>query len=89
MLIWNATFLTQTVFEELHIGAHFRDLLYVHHNEAFHLRVLLLIKPGVGERHVCDWLQRAEACKNSMGMEKVNESCGVSLVARLECEIYR
>ena len=41
-----------TVFQQLHVCAHFCNLLDIDHNKALDLRVLLLIEPAVCERHV-------------------------------------
>jgi hypothetical protein len=43
-----------TIFQQLYVCAHLCDLLDVHHDEALHLRILLLVKPTIRERHdVC------------------------------------
>lgn len=64
--------LLPTVFEELDVGAHLRNLLHVHHDEALHLGVLLLVKPTVCERHDCGWLRRTEACDNREVVKRCN-----------------
>ena len=40
-----------TIFEQLDVCAHLCDLLHVDHDEALHLRVLLLVESAICKRH--------------------------------------
>lgn len=40
-----------TIFQEFDVGSHLCDLLDIYHDKALHLRVLLLVKPTIRERH--------------------------------------